>query len=416
MTTDPHDTTPDTTPAQLAGVVRIGKRSYAASLIWNTAADQKTLIAEARESAVRLGASVMCLYRIGADTLPQYGLGDALIDHRPGLPALAAAVGAASGGSLYGVWHSDDGAWVLLGIRADASVAYDKAFEKEAQARIEFYEGLATEPWTEIVCPEAWQVDGAGPSGSLSERFTTAKVKLRPVRRNLPRLIFFALLVAATLGAAGYLYKQVHKAPPPLPKLPQAVHIPPMPWVDQPQPAATLQACVGALWGGSAAAGQIPGWAADANGRCDGHTVSYGISLQGGTVNWLKPYVSQVPGAPVLSNQQGTRATLTWTLPPLPSYPAGSPGILINKAEAYLRSNFAELQLPLTITPGQSMPFWRSFRYQFSTEVSPDTFIPLLGKIPGSVIREVTFNSSSNKWSVTGEVFEHLIPRPGSVK
>lgn len=416
MNTDRHDNASDSAPAQLAGVVRIGKRSYAVSLIWNTASDQKALLAEARESAVRLGASVMCLYRIGVDTLPQYGLGDALIDHRPGLPALAAAVGAASGGSLYGVWHSDDGAWILLGIRADASVAYDKAFEKEAQARIEFYEGLATEPWTEIVCPEAWQVDGASPSDSLGERFSSAKVKLRAVRRNLPRLIFFSLVVVAIVGVSGYLYKLAHKPPPPLPVLPQAVHIPPMPWVDRALPSAVLQACVGALWGAGAAAGEIPGWSADASGRCDGGTVSYGISQQGGTVNWVRPYASQVPGAPVLSNLQGNRATLTWQLPPLPSYAAGSPGIALDKAEAYLRSNFAELQLPLSITKGQPMQFWRSFGYKFTTQVSPDTFVPLLGKIPGSVIREVTFDSGSNNWSVTGEVFERLPPRPGAAR
>lgn len=411
--TDMHEEVDSSQPPRLAGVVRLGKRSYAVSLIWNSAADQRSLLAEARESAGRLAASVMCLYRMDADTLPQYGLGDALMDHKPGLPVLAAAVAASSVGSLYGVWHSDDGAWVLLGIRADASIAYDKAFENEAQARVEFYEGLTTEPWTEIVCPEGWQIDGTTPAGSLNERFGKASVKLKAVKRNLPRIAFFSILIVAGLSVGGYFYKQAHKPPPPLPKMPNVVHIPPMPWVGRPVPTATLSACVGGLWGAGAAAADIPGWAPGSIGRCDGDTVKYDIASQGGTVNWVAPFVQKTPGAPTLSNLQGSHATLTWRLPPLTTYAVGSPGIIQSKAQDYLRSNFAELQLPLTISAGQQMPFWKSFRYSFSTKVDPETFAPLLGKIPGSIIREVTYDAAGGQWSVTGEVFQRLTPPPG---
>jgi len=410
---DPSGHDPDhTQPPKLAGAVRLGKRSYAASLIWNSAGDQGSLLAEARESAARLAASVMCLYRLDADTLPQYGLGDALMDHKPGMPVLAVAVAAASVGSLYGVWHSDDGAWILLGIRADASIAYDKAFENEAQARVEFYEGLTTEPWSEIVCPEAWQIEGTQPAGSLNDRFTRAPVRLRSVRKNLPRIAFFVVLTAVALSVGGYFYKQANKAPPPLPRVPNIVHVPPMPWVGRPLPGAVLQACVGGLWGGGAAAAGIPGWAPDASGWCDGETVSYGISRRSGTVNWVVPFVKHTPGAPTLTNMSDNQATLTWQLPPLQTYPVGSPGIVLSKAETYLRSNFAELALPLTITPGQTMPFWKSFRYSFTTDVSPDTFAPLLGKIPGSIIRDIRYDSGSGHWQISGEVFEHMTP-PG---
>ncbi len=410
---DPGHDPDHTQPPKLAGAVRLGKRTYAASLIWNSAGDQNSLVAEARESAMRLAASVMCLYRMDADTLPQYGLGDALMDHKPGMPVLAVAVAAASVGSLYGVWHSDDGAWILLGIRADASIAYDKAFENEAQARVEFYEGLTTEPWSEIVCPEGWQIDGTQPSGSLDERFGRAPVRLRSVRKNLLRIAFFVVLAAVALSVGGYFYKQAHKAPPPLQHVPNIVHVPPMPWVGRPLPTAVLQGCVGALWGAGAAATGIPGWSAGSVGRCDGDTVSYTISPAGGTVNWVEPFVRQTPGSPTLTNKQANQATLTWKLPPLQSYPLGSPGIVLSKAQDYLRSNFAELQLPLNITPGQSMPFWQSFRYSFSTDVSPDTFAPLLGKIPGSIVRDVSYDSTTGRWSVTGEVFQHMTPRPG---
>ncbi|RKP51048.1 type 4b pilus protein PilO2 [Trinickia fusca] len=402
-----------TTPAELVGVVRLGKRSYAASLIWNSAPDQRSLIGEARESAARLGAGVMCLYPIHADTLPQYGLGDALIGHRPGLPVLAAAVAAACSGSVYGVWRSDDGAWILLGIRADTSIVYDKAFENEAQARVEFDEGLTTEPWTEIVCPAAWQIGGASPSDSLRERFSKAPVKLRSVRRNWTRIAAFVSFAAVSLAVAAHFLYKAHKAPPPVPPAPPAVHVPPMPWVGKPLPDQTLQVCVDGLWAARAAADDIPGWVADNVGHCDGTTVRYDVSRQGGTVNWIKSDVSQVPGEPEISNIQGDHATLTWQLVPLQSYGSGSRGTILGKSQDYLRSHFAELQLPLTITPGESQPFWRSFRYQFTTLASPDTFTPLLGRIPGSVVREITFDSSTDNWSVTGEVFERTAPLPG---
>lgn len=410
---DPSHGLDHTQPPKLAGAVRLGKRTYAASLIWNSAGDQSSLLAEARESAMRLAASVMCLYRLDADTLPQYGLGDALMDHKPGMPVLAVAVAAASVGSLYGVWHTDDGAWVLLGIRGDASIAYDKAFENEAQARVEFYEGLTTEPWSEIVCPEAWQIEGTRPAGSLSERFGRAPVRLRSVRRNLPRIAFFAMLTAVALSAGGYFYKQAHKPLPPMPRVPNIVHVPPMPWVGRPLPSAVLQACVGSLWGAGAAAAGIPGWSAGSVGSCDGETVRYTIVRGDGTQNWVVPFLRQTPGSPTLSNMQDKMATLTWKLPPLPTYPVGSPGIVLSKAQDYLRSNFAELQLPLSITPGQNMPFWHSFRYAFSTDVSPDTFAPLLGKIPGSIISDISYDTTSGKWNVTGEVFQHMASSPG---
>jgi hypothetical protein len=412
MDTDHHDPA-GSVPVDLAdlvGVVRVGRRAYASSLIWNTAADQASLLAEARESAARLGSELMCLYRINADTLPQYGLGDVLIGHRPGLPSLAAAIGAASGGAVYGVWPTDEGAWVVLGIRADASVVYDKAFRQEAQARAEFYDGLATEVWSEIVCPPGWRFDGATPSDALAERFHSARVKLRVVRPNVPRMVFFATLAVAMLAVGAYFYRQALKPPPPLSPIPTVVQIPPMPWIGQPRPSEMLLTCVGGLWGGMAAAAGIPGWLAGPVGHCNGKTVSYDISLQGGTANWLRSYSKDVPGAPVVGNLRDGHATLTWRLPPVSVYAAGSLGIGLDRAQMYLRSHFAELHIPLTIMPIKSEMFWRTFQYKFTTQFSPDTFTPVLGKVPGSVIRSISFDSAGKNWTVSGEVYERLPP------
>ena len=402
----------------LVGVVRLGKRDYATSLIWNGAEESQTLLSEARESAARMGTGLICLRTSGAG-VPQYGLGDVLVGHKPGLPSLAAAVADASPGSLYGAWQTAAGLWLVIGVRGDGSVAYDKAFADEDAARTEFYDGMAIEPWEELVAPLAWQVPGAKGDDDLTQRFRKVGARLRPLKTDWVRPVLVLASGALLIGAGWFGWQKFNEEMasnvPEFMQAPPPVEPPPMPWADKPLPGDALRACVSGLERALGDAHGIPGWERRA-GRCDGASITVDIERTTGTDNWLAAMGPRLATRPEVAPAADGKSTLNWRLPAMVVYAPDSPGSEVGKVSRYLKAHFAELFVPIELTPGAQQPFWNSLQFAFEAPRDPQVFLPLLAPIPGLTIDEVAYDPAKQVWSVKGQVYERRQPTPEELK
>lgn len=423
-----------TSPAGLVdmlGSVRLGNKEYAVSLIWYGAEDGARLKAEAVDAAGRVGSSLIALRPGGALNTPQYGLGDTMLGHKPGMPSLAAAVAEQVHGSLFGVWQLDTQLWCLIGVRNDGAIVFDKASANEEAIRQEFAEGLVADAWEQIICPAAWEISGTQPAEEHRPALGRTRVRLQPLKADVGRFLLYGALVAVVCGGSYFAYGQYQDyqarraAAQQALELAQAqasaaarnrpaatgpVRIPDMPWAGQPLATSATQACIDGLLLHLHAAAEVPGWSRDGAGRCDGKSVSYDIKRDQGTDNWVAPMVARMADRPQLTGPANGKATLKWPLPQLPVYAKDSPGTPLDLLRQNVPAQFAEMGQDFSFAAGDSQPFWQSVRYAFETPLDPMTFMPLLGTMPGALVREVDLDPESGKWKISGEIYERKQP------
>ncbi|MBV8046448.1 MAG: type 4b pilus protein PilO2 [Paludibacterium sp.] len=399
----------------LIGVVKLGRRHYAASLIWNHTENDKTLAAEAREAAARVGAELIA---VRSAPVAQYGLGDVMLGHKPGQPSLAAALAEASQSAIYGVWPLPGQGWCLLGVRGDGSVAYDKCTHSESAIRDAFFDGLVAEVWDQVICPADWQVEGSTAAEALAPRLAATKVKLRPLKVDTLRWLLYGGAAVLALGGAGYGYQQwqaqqaAHIARAPRPSLPAP---PPMPWAGQPLPGAALATCVDSILAHRLDAASLPVWRLSA-ARCDGREAGFQLRRQHGSPHWAADAAQRAwPSATLAIN--GDSARLSWPLPALPHYPANGAGVSLMAARRYLQNQFDELQLPIKLSDGDRQPWWNGLKYEIETPFDPARLLPILSRLPASVVTEVRLvPGEKTRWVVEGQVFERRQPSPEEIQ
>lgn len=404
--------------ALLHGVVPLGRRKYAVSLLWNMAEGNGKLLQEAKIAAERMGSTLLALRPGHGVWNDQFAIGDSQLGHSPKLPSLAAALAEQLNGSLLGVWLLDDNVWWLVGVRSDGSIVYDRAVADVDEIRAEFDNARLSDKWEEIICPADFYVENSLVGSPLGELIGTSKVRLRPLKKSLTPMIATAVVISLLVGASLYGYQQYQAHLAELERLkarsagtPHAddeIVVPPMPWAGKPQASATLKACVKGLLVYANEANKIPGWSQGV-GRCDGKSVTFSLIRSGGTNSWLQTMAARLPSKPAVA--EGDReSSLVWSLSDLPRYAPDSPGVSVKKAQRYLQTEFDELFTPIQFTSGQKELYWTSTRYALKDTPNPSVYLPLFGKIPASLIQEVTFDPHTNYWSLSGEIYERLQP------
>ena len=181
------------------GVVTVGGQRYAVGLIWQPLQNLDDPILEVRETAEsEMGADLYCLRPAAT---PQYGIGRTELEHRDGMPSLAAAVASvfADQPSMCGVFKVDEG-WWLIAIRNDLILAEeDVVFSNEDEAKRAYASLMAVPDWGLRVVPEEWHMEGAE-SRDLSAILQKArKIRLQPI--NAVRRTKFLLVIAIIIVA-----------------------------------------------------------------------------------------------------------------------------------------------------------------------------------------------------------------------
>ena len=402
----------------LNGVVTLGRRKYAVSLLWNMAEGNGKLLQEANIAAERMGSTLLALRPGQGVWNDQFAIGDSQLGHTVKLPSLAAALAEQFNGSLLGVWLLDGHIWWLVGVRSDGSIVYDRAVADIDEIRAEFDNARISDQWDEIICPANFSVENAQVGTPLHELIGSSKVRLRPLKQNLAPVVvkvgaIFALSIAGVVGYQHYQdyleeQKRLNAVSTPLSSKEVEIIIPPMPWADQPQTEATLNACVTGLLTYASEANKIPGWSWGI-GRCDGKQITYSLKRSGGTSSWLQTMAVHLLNTPTVV-EAGNAASLIWPLSDLPRYAPDSPGISVQRAQHYLQTEFDELFTPIQFIPGQEEPYWSSIQYSLKNIPNPLVYLPLFGNIPDSLVQEVTFDPYTHYWTLSGEIYERRQP------
>ena len=105
----PSETPEQTRLRGATGVVSVDGQHYAVGLIWQPLQNLDDPMLEVRETAEsEMGADLYCLRPA---TTPQYGIGRTELEHKDGMPSLAAAVASvyADQSSMCGVFKVDRG-------------------------------------------------------------------------------------------------------------------------------------------------------------------------------------------------------------------------------------------------------------------------------------------------------------------
>lgn len=408
------NTSPTSSMTLLNGVVTLGKRQYAVSLLWSLAENNKKLLQEAKIAAVRMGSTILALRPGNGLWNDQFAIGDLSLGHKPKLRSLAAALAENFDGSLLGVWLFDNNVFWLVGIRSDGSITYDRAVADADEIRIEFINALKTGYWDRIVCPASFNIDTSEVCRPLNEIIGSGKVRLRSLKKNFISY-FLRIMIIMFFSTAIFFGYQKYKIYSDEKKLSDTSfntnNIPPspvMPWVDKIQGVAALNACVKGIIFYSDEATKIPGWSRGI-GRCDGSSITYSVTSTGGTKKWLNIMAARLQNKPTVIDSE-KESFITWELHSLPTYKSDSPGISIKKVQKYLQSEFDELFTPIQFIPGRQELYWNSINYKLVNISNPNVYLPLFAKIPALLLQEVTFEPHSNFWTFSGEIYERLQP------
>ena len=181
------------------GVVSVNGQRYAVGLIWQPLQNLDDPILEVRETAEsEMGADLYCLRPAAT---PQYGIGRTELEHRDGMPSLAAAVASvfADQPSMCGVFRVDEG-WWFVAIRNDLILAEeDVVFSNEDEAKRAYASMMAVPDWGLRIVPEEWQMEGAEFRDLASVLQKARKVRLQPINaiRRTKFLLIIALLIVA---------------------------------------------------------------------------------------------------------------------------------------------------------------------------------------------------------------------------
>ena len=181
------------------GVVSVHGQRYAVGLIWQPLQNLDDPILEVRETAEsEMGADLYCLRPAAT---PQYGIGRTELEHRDGMPSLAAAVASffADQSSLCAVFKVDEG-WWLIAIRNDLILAEeDVVFSNEEEAKRAYASMMAVPDWGLRIVPSEWQMEGTEERDLNVILQKARKIRLQPINavRRTKFLLIIAILIVA---------------------------------------------------------------------------------------------------------------------------------------------------------------------------------------------------------------------------
>ena len=181
------------------GVVSVGGQRYAVGLIWQPLQNLDDPILEVRETAEsEMGADLYCLRPAAT---PQYGIGRSELEHRDGMPSLAAAVASvfADQPSVCAVFKIEEG-WWLVAIRNDLILAEeDVVFSNEDEAKRAYASMMAVPDWGLRIVPAEWQVEGTEERDLASVLQKARKIRLQPINhvRRTKFLLVIAIIIVA---------------------------------------------------------------------------------------------------------------------------------------------------------------------------------------------------------------------------
>lgn len=389
------------------GVAVIGSKSYAVNLLWGSAQGTETT-----EQALNKGLSLVSseLYSI----VPrfqgeQFALGDKGIGHKRGLITLLSAIGF-DGSSFCGLFPTDNGLWLVIGVDKEGMVHFDKSFDRLEYAKDFFLDNVAYGyPWDKIYSPSNV---GIGESGNIAD-FLLVKGKklkekgirqLRPIFfSGLGVMIFFILLYnIMDLWLSGN-DKSVNSIPEP--SIREVVRD--IPWGGKSDPMSLLTQCMMSMDSLRFLAASIPGWMPENKANCNDAVITFSVQRSGGLDIWYEAahLFFQEGKVPKIKKMGKDKIELSW---PLDTTKYGSSRLEENlmertkNIERYLSTQFenswVDIRYGKTVKDGAI----EEVEFSFSFRNDPRILLPILTKVDGLTITRINYDFSSGIWNFNG--------------
>lgn len=419
-----------------AGVVTVGRRSYAAGLYWENSPSGR-VAQTAKEAASQPGQEADFYAVRGsnkAGRVPQFGLGQGAAGHKAGMPAFAACLANQQPGSWAGAFRLREGTVVTV-VRDDLIVPDgDQFFTNEDEARDRLLQEMGFGGLQRVYAPESWAIPGADTmpiSLLLDER---RDIRLQTVR--IPREFIIAGAAAAVvllIAIGGFWYYQkveeekaaaerarleelqrlADAAKQMLPsQFQQQPEYPPPErvWEKRPPVLAVIQSCHVGL---SKVPAEVVGWRLGQL-RCDGSSISISWSR---TQGFTKP-----PPENAVISETGGAASLTIPLSTLT--PRGPEG-LIDPSEVtrrYLAQDWPGTLSRMADDPPPPPPPnyqgtwapppapWVKRSFTVTVPELPSSLPLFLGDLPGTIINSLSYTPGGNmggSWAVEGVIYEN---------
>ena len=454
-----------------AGVVRVGKRDYAAGLIWARTDDIKKLSSRAKADAREHGVGIYALRRPS-----QYGLGTDLAGHKSGMAILADSLAQVVEGSFSGIFDLGQNLYYLVAVQNNRVLpGYDRLIRGRDAAYEQFAELLFSgSDWDHSFAPAEFEF--AKTEDRTLEQIigiSKPKVFLQPLSPKAMLLKAAGVLALLALGFMGWQQyeawqeRQVTeeadrsaeaarvaraiKTQADLDNLAKIqIQLPPMPWFGKPSMTALMEACIASM---NTAPISVPGWKPTtltcwgSGGGTGPMTtpaehegeVTMAMTRDGGTINWIKPAVSaMLPGATV--NVIGPNgiingAEITWPVQGYANLPKFKPEqkdasgkvietntASINKMKQYLVANGEEVFTTARMTeiPGVSVEIAglnnqpeqvavsRGLSFSYVVRHDPTDLSQILGSLPVVVLNKMSLNLTNWTWTVEGVAHERI--------
>ncbi|NTU76211.1 MAG: type 4b pilus protein PilO2 [Alphaproteobacteria bacterium] len=414
------------------GIVTVGRRFYASGLYWENSPSGRVVQA-AKEAARSPGAQFFAVRPSGkGGRVPQFGLSQDALDHKAGLPSLAACLANQQPGSWAGAFRLREGTAVVV-VRDDLIVPDgDVFFLDETEARDRLHQEMALGGLQRVYAPETWGVVGADSMPLTLLLNDRSDVKLRGVSLSRGAVLLGGggLAVLLILLGVGWYIQQENarqeadrlaqmealkraqvEAQGMIPGLAQKVEYPPPErvWEKKANPLELVAACQVAL-------SQLPavtaGWKLESV-RCNEFSLSQSWIRTGG-------FSSPPPNSAV--NDTGSAAGVSVSLQPLT--PRGSENLKDpdEVVRRYLAQNWTGDVRRMADDPPPPPPPgfqgewnpppapWVKSSFTVSTPVLPGLLTAFLTDLPGVVINSLALSApgeANSAWTVDGVIYEN---------
>lgn len=442
-----------------AGVIQIGRTSYAYGLEWGAIPADKASKgkgrAEIRRIAQEQQSDLVCY--VGNSS---YGLTNRSLGHSPGQKPLATAVAYSLMDPFLAAFHIDGvGYYVVASREGHILPGCERMFDNSLDASAFFRDLMTKAAWsTPMQAPAEWGLSNTEES-SLVDLVSTAKSRVKIVdatRKALYlRLALGALAVALVGGgyygwhvwseerqqekialqrAAAARREAQSKA---LAAAEAARRV--WPYDDKAVGVYAINDCVKLMRG---LRFSVPGWTAkEMKCKVSEHAIYVSYERTYGTINWLKPWLDRTyphdETNVVVDNKSLKAAGVKFNIPAFGHlYPHHSDTLAMTDVQAYLTKQFDEVGQEVKMTrheavfekkrngpvqrmQGKSQEPEMSFGhidFSWTADVNPTDFLPLLAPLKAFVVDYVSVDLSSLKWSVAGSVYERVVKNPSATK
>lgn len=190
------------------GVLQIDKVKYAVALSWRAWRSDRKLKDQAAAASSSSAPHDHTFYT-DTRTTGMVGFGAPETGHRAGMRALILCINPALTGDRWIAAFplgGSSGAWWIASMR-DGKVFEDQIVRDGETARETFLSEINAPEWTRIICPADWGINGSVESriGDVLLQKSGKQLKpVRPIRANLPKILFGAVVLGSMVG--GYVY------------------------------------------------------------------------------------------------------------------------------------------------------------------------------------------------------------------